>query len=75
MKNRSIKIDDRSIYDNVEDIHELVKEIKTINPGNYHIRRRGRGPRKIHERYSGEYRSYLPLGKSDYVAVYITNAN
>ena len=69
--NRSVKVDERHSWDELEDIHELVEEIKSINPGRYHVRRRGRGPRKMHESYNREYRCSIPLDKAAYVAVYI----
>ena len=46
----------------------VIKEMKKLTGKRYHIRRRGRGIRKG---WGECYRSYLPLNKSNYMAVYI----
>lgn len=68
---KSVKIAERPSWDKVEDIHEIVKELKAITPGIYHVRKRGRGPRKMHENYKRQYQCSIPLDKAAYIAVYI----
>jgi hypothetical protein len=68
---KSVKIAERPSWDEVEDIHEIVKELKAITPGTYHVRKRGRGPRKMHENYKRQYQCSIPLDKAAYIAVYI----
>ena len=68
---KSVKIAERPSWDEVEDIHKIVKELKAITPGAYHVRKRGRGPRKMHENYKRQYQCSIPLDKAAYIAVYI----
>ena len=68
----SIKLGDAEIFDELDDVREIVKHLRRLNSNaNYSISRRGRGPRVHHESYANEYQCYLPLDKAAYVAVYI----
>jgi len=68
----SVFMDHRHLWDELDDVREIIAELKKMFPnGRFSVRRRGRGIRKVHERYPREYQSYLPLDKANYVAVYI----
>lgn len=67
-KEASVFVDHRHLWDELDDVKETVKEMKKLTGKRYHIRRRGRGIRKC---WGECYRSYLPLNKSNYMAVYI----
>ena len=68
VKEASVFVDHRHLWDELDDVRDLVKEMKKLTGKRYHIRRRGRGIRKC---WGECYRSYLPLDKSNYMAVYI----
>ena len=68
VRDRSVFVDHRHLWDELDDVRDLVKEMKELTGKRYHIRRRGRGIRKC---WGECYRSYLPLDKSNYMAVYI----
>ena len=68
---KSIKVTERPSWDELEDIHEIIKEVKAITPGTYHVRKRGRGPRGMHENFKRQYQCSIPLDKAAYIAVYI----
>lgn len=68
VKEASVFVDHRHLWDELDDVKETVKEMKKLTGKRYHIRRRGRGVRKG---WGECYRSYLPLNKSNYMAVYI----
>ena len=68
VKEASVFVDHRHLWDELDDVKETVKEMKKLTGKRYHIRRRGRGIRKC---WGECYRSYLPLNKSNYMAVYI----
>jgi len=42
-----------------------------MTPGTYHVRKRGRGPRRMHENFKRQYQCSIPLDKAAYIAVYI----
>ena len=68
VKEASVFVDHRHLWDELDDVKETVKEMKKLTGKRYHIRRRGGGGGGC----GGEcYRSYLPLNKSNYMAVYI----
>ena len=69
---KSIFIDHRHIWDELEDVQEIASKIRQKYPQYaVSVRRRGRGTRKTEESYKGEYKSYIPIDKSNYVAAYI----
>ncbi len=67
-KEASVFVDHRHLWDELDDVKETIREMKELTGKRYHIRRRGRGIRKG---WGECYRSYLPLNKSNYMAVYI----
>ena len=68
----SVFMDHRHLWDELDDVREIIAELKKMFPNKrFSVRRRGRGIRKVHESYPREYQSYLPLDKANYVAVYI----
>ena len=69
VRDRSVFVDHRHLWDELDDVKNLVKEMKELTGKRYHIRRRGRGIRKCWNDRS--YRLTLPLDKSNYMAVYI----
>ena len=69
IRDRSVFVDHRHLWDELDDVRDLVKEMKELTGKRYHIRRRGRGIRKCWNDRS--YRLTLPLDKSNYMAVYI----
>ena len=69
VKDRSVFVDHRHLWDELDDVRDLVKEMKELTGKRYHIRRRGRGIRKCWN--DRGYRLTLPLDKSNYMAVYI----
>ena len=62
----------RPVNDPLRDVENLLSVMRWLNPSaKYGFRRRGRGPRKVHENHSREYQCHLPLDKSTHCAVYI----
>lgn len=68
----TIHMDHRHIWDELDDIQEVASELRKAFPeSKFCVWRRGRGNRKEHETYPGEFHSSLPLKFANYVSVYI----
>ena len=68
----TVHMDHRHVWDELDDIQEIVAEVRKMIPDErFCVWRRGRGIRKVHETYKGQYHSSLPLELANYVSVYI----